>query len=206
MIEPKGKYLKNEVTQLFEFYNTVDRYSGTQLFGIANLMSAYNPYFEYFGITPFREEFRWYKDKTLLVQNVKIKGMDDYVRGQRFYKLVEGTDYAEYLTNNTPWQDDKAFIQKKPKDAMLVCNIRMYGKLFGVWTSGDCFYVSSKNNPEELTYAGAKSMQDGDEPIIKGITIHKMLTRSAEFNKIRYDTIPIRDMCYSIMNGGFING
>ena len=72
MIEPKGKYLKDEVIQLFELYSTIDRYSGTQLFGLANLMSAYNPYFEYFGITPFKEEFRWYKEKTLLVQNVNL--------------------------------------------------------------------------------------------------------------------------------------
>lgn len=206
MIEPKGRYLKNEPVQLFEFYNTVDRYSGTQLFGIANLMSAYNPYFEEFGIIPTTEEFKWYKNKTLLVQNVKIKGMADFVKGQRFYNLVKGTDYAEYLTNNTPWQDDKAFIEKKPKDAILLCNIRMYGKLFGVWTAGNCFYVSTKNNPQDVVYAGGKSLQDNDEPIVKGITVHKMFTRAAEFNRMRYESIPIRDMCYAIMNGQFSEG
>ena len=50
ILEPKGKYLKDEITLLLEYYVTVDRYSGTKLFGLSNLMSAYNPYFYYFGI------------------------------------------------------------------------------------------------------------------------------------------------------------
>ena len=206
MIEPKGKYLKNEVIQLFEFYNTVDRYTGTQLFGIANLMSQYNPYFDYFKITPFSQEFKWFKEKTLLVQNVKLKGNDQFIKNQRFYKLVKGTDYADYLTNNTPWQDDNAFIEKKPKDAILLYNFRMYNKLFGVWTAGDLFYISSKANPQLETYSGRKSMIDGDYPIMKNVGFHKMLVSCSELNKIRYETIPIRDMCYSIMSGAFTEG
>ena len=203
MIEPKAKYLKGEITQLFEFYVTVDRYTNTQLFGLANLMSAYNPYFDYFGITPFREEFKWYKNKTLLVQNVRVKGMEEFVKEQRFYNLVEGTDYADYLVNNTPWQDDHAFIEKRPGDSQLYFNIRAYGQLFGVWSNNGILYVSKKNNPNSITFAGLKSKQTGDEIFSKGHNAHKVLVEAMNRANIRYDTIPIRDMIYDLVNGGF---
>ena len=203
MIEPKNKYIKNEVEQLFEFYNTVDRYSGCQLFGIANLMSAYNPYFTYFGITPFKEEFKWYKNKTLLVQNVKIKAMEDFVKQQRFYNLVEGTTYAEYLTNNTPWQDDNYGIVKRPGDSTLVYNVRFNNELFGIWRKDNTYYVSKKHNPEYCTYAGLKSITDDDIPIRKGEGAFLLLNSAIENGVLRFDNIPIRDMVYSLINGGY---
>ncbi len=206
MIEPKNKYIKNEVEQLFEFYNTVDRYTGTQLFGIANLMSAYNPYFEYFGITPFKEEFKWYKNKTLLVQNVKLQAMEDFVKSQRFYNLVEGTSYAEYLTNNTPWQDDNYGIEKRPPTSQLIYNIRFSKELFGVWVKDGLYYVSKKHNPEYCTYAGLKSIEDGDVPIRKGEGAFLLLNRAVENGLLRFDSIPIRDMVYYLINGGYREG
>ena len=206
MLEPKNRYIKNEVEQLFEFYNTVDRYSGTQLFGIANLMSAYNPYFDYFGITPFREEFKWYKNKTLLVQNVKLQAMEDFVKSQRFYNLVEGTAYADYLTNNTPWQDDNYGIEKRPGDSKLVYNIRFNKELFGIWNKGNQFYVSKKNNPEYLTFAGLKSIQENDYPLRKGEGAFDLLNKTIESGQLHFDTIPIRDMVYYLIAGGYREG
>lgn len=205
MIEPKGKYLKDEVIQLFELYSTIDRYSGTQLFGLANLMSAYNPYFEYFGITPFKEEFRWYKEKTLLVQNVKLASMADFVEGQRFFKLVKGTDYADYLTNNTPWQDDNAFIVKRPSDSKLYFNIRVYNKLYGVWYKDRQLFVSEKNNPQETTFAALKSKIDDDIPMVRNEGAHGIIANAMEKAFIHYDSIPIRDMIYALINGGYKN-
>ena len=203
ILEPKQRYLKNEVTQLFEFYNTVDRYSGTQLFGIANLMSAYNPYFDYFGITPFTQEFKWFKNKTLLVQNVKLKGMENFVKSQRFYNLVEGTEYADYLCNNTPWQDDKCFIENRPTDSRLVYNIRLNDTLLGIWTDEQKLYISEKNNPQYCTFSGLKSRQMEDIPIRKNEGAHKLLNTAMENGDIRYESIPMRDMVMDAVLGRY---
>lgn len=205
IIEPTGKYIKNEVEQLFEFYVTVDRYTDTQLFGIANLMTSYNPYFEYFGIRPFTEEFKWYKNKTLLVQNVKLPGMEDFVKAQRFYNLVEGTDYGNYLTNNTPWQDDNYGIEKRPPKSKLRYNIRMHGEVFGVWEYENTIYISKKHNPEYLTFSGLKSMTSEDVPIRKNEGAHKLLNTASELGALRFESIPIREVVYEIINGGFKN-
>lgn len=209
MLEPKNKYIKNEVEQLFEFYNTVDRYTNTQLFGIANLMVSNNPYFDYFGITPFKEEFRWYKNKTLLVQNVKIKAMENFVKQQRFYNLVEGTAYADYLTNNTPWQDDNYAIEKRPKDSRLVYNIRHKkndGKddgLYGIWEKNGIFYVSKINNPTHAIYSTYKSMEKDDILMRKGESAYQLLNYCSENGSLRFENITIRDMIYHILNGGY---
>lgn len=203
IIEPTGKYIKNEVEQLFEFYVTVDRYTNTQLFGIANLMTSYNPYFDYFGIRPFTQEFKWFKNKTLLVQNVKIKGMDDFVKSQRFFNLVEGTDYGDYLTNNTPWQDDNYGIEKRPPKAKLRYNVVMHGEMFGIWEYEGVIYVSSKFNKEYVTFAGLKSMTPDYIPIKKGEGIHKLLNTVSENGQLKFESIPLREVAYEIINGGY---
>ena len=206
ILEPKNKYIKNEVEQLFEFYVTVDRYTDTQLFGIANLMTSYNPYFEYFGIRPFKEEFKWFKNKTLLVQNVKLKAMEDFVKQQRFYNLVEGTQYAEYLTNNTPWQDDNYAIVSKPKTAKNIYNIRLFNETFGIWEDGINWYVSKKHNPQNITFAGLKSMSGiYDIPIKKGETIHKLCNTHIEEGTLYYESVPVREMIFDMINGGYKN-
>lgn len=206
IIEPTGKYIKNEVEQLFEFYVTVDRYTDTQLFGIANLMTSYNPYFDYFGIRPFTQEFKWFKNKTLLVQNVKIKGMEDFVKSQRFFNLVDGTDYGNYLTNNTPWQDDNfGIVKSRPQKAKLRYNIRMYDELFGIWEYEGIIYVSKKCNPEYLTFSGLKSLTEDDIPIKKNEGVHKLLNTASEIGAIKFESIPIRDVVYDIINGGYKN-
>lgn len=206
ILEPKNRYLKNEVEQLMEFYVTVDRYTNTQLFGIGNLMTSYNPYFDYFGIKPFTEEFRWYKNKTLLVQNVKLEAMEDFVKGQRFYNLIEGTAYAEYLTNNTPWQDDNYAVEIRPKGSKCKFNIRMHNKLYGVWLYEDTYYVSEKLNPQMLTFSGLKSIQEDDLPIRKGEIVHKLFSTGIEKNLIRFESIPIREMIFDMINGGYREG
>ena len=203
MIEPTNKYLKNEVEQLFEFYNTVDRYTNTQLFGIANLMTTNNPYFEYFGIVPFTEEFRWYKNKTLLVQNVKLKAMEEFIKSQRFYNLVKGTAYADYLTNNTPWQDDNYGIVSRPGDSKLVYNVRYDHELYGIWNKEDKFYVSKKNNPTYCTYSSLRSMEDDDFPLRKGDGAFNLLNKSIEYGLLYFDSLGIRDMVFELLAGGY---
>lgn len=203
ILEPKGKYLKDEITLLLEYYVTVDRYSGTKLFGLSNLMSAYNPYFDYFGIRPFTQEFKWFKNKTLLVQNVKIEGMADFVEKQRFYNLVAGTDYGEYLKNNTPWQDDKAYIEKRPTESKMVYNIRLDGKVYGIWTQDDQYYISTKNDPSYAIFSGLKSKQKGDYPIIKGESAFKLINNALTYGLIHFDTIPIRETVLDMIQGGY---
>ena len=204
ILEPKGRYLTNEVEQLFEFYVTVDRYTDTQLFGVANLMSKENPYFEYFNIHPFTEEFRWFKNKTLLVQNVKLQSMEEFVKAQRFYNLVEGTDYGDYLCNNTPWQDENYSIGARPKDSTLVYNIRMYNELYGIWRDDDYnFYVSTKNNPQRPVFSGIKSKQEKDWTIKKGEYAHKLISTAIADGNITFESIKIRELCYDIMNNKF---
>ena len=207
-IEPTNKYLKNEIFMLFEFYSTVDRYSGTQLFGLGNTMTAYNPYFDFFGIIPTTKRFTWYKNKTLLVENVNLPGHSDFVKNQRFYNLVEGTEYGDYLTDNSPWMDDSYNIMEKPKDGELLYNIVYEGKIYGVWCDKHRTkeYVSKKHNPQYTTYASLKSMKDEYYPIKKGETAHKWLNDCIINGNLYFDDIGIRNDVYAMIQGGYRNG
>lgn len=206
-IEPTNKYLKNEIFMLMEFYSTVDRYTGTQLFGLGNTMTAYNPYFEYFGITPNTKRFTWYKNKTLLVENVNLPGHSDFVKSTRFYNLVEGTDYGDYLTDNSPWMDENYNIEQKPKDGILLYNIVYDNKIYGVWCNKERTkeYVSKKHNPQYTTYASLKSLKDEYIPIKKGQYVHKWLNDCILEGNLYFDDIGIRNDVYSLIQGGYKN-
>lgn len=207
-IEPTNRYLKNEIFMLFEFYSTVDRYTNTQLFGLGNTMTAYNPYFEFFGIIPTVKRFTWYKSKTLLVENVNLPGHSQFVKNQRFYNLVEGTEYGDYLTDNSPWMDDNYNIEERPKDSELLYNICYEGKVYGVWCDKERTkeFISKKHNPQYTTYASLKSMKEEYYPIKKGETAHKWLNDCITNGNLYFDDIGIRNDVYSLIQGGYKNG
>ena len=107
------------------------------------------------------------------------------------------------MLNNTPWQDDNFGIEKRPAKSILRYNVRMHGELFGIWEHNNIIYVSKKYNPEYLTFAGLKSLKEDDVPIRKNEGVHKLLTTMLDLGAVKFESIPVREMVYEIINGGF---
>lgn len=82
----------------------------------------------------------------------------------------------------------------------------MHNELFGIWKKDDMIYVSKKHNPQLPIFSGLKSIQDGDFAIKKGEYVHKLLSLASENGVIRYDSIPIREVCFEILGGKYREG
>ena len=82
----------------------------------------------------------------------------------------------------------------------------MYNELFGVWEKNGIIYVSKKHNPQLIIFSGLKSLKEHDFPIKRGEYIHKYLNYAVENGCIRFDSIPIREVVYDLINGGYREG
>lgn len=134
LIEENGysRYLKNEVEAFLGFYMSIDRYRGTVVFFLANSTSMINPYTLYFDLRlPYGSDI--VRKGDLLLQMVNN---EEYIKSRketRFGKLIEGTDFADYVIDNKFVSDSKTFIMKKTEKAQYNFTFVYSGTQYGVW-------------------------------------------------------------------------
>ena len=93
------RYLKDEVETLLEFYQSVDRdRNEVQIIGLGNRITAFCPYFDYFGIstTIVNNKIKLYKNNTIAVQIYSNTEHRDFRSKSKFHDLVKGTNYDDY--------------------------------------------------------------------------------------------------------------
>lgn len=94
-----GKFIKDEISLILEFYKTVDRdRETTQMLILGNKISPFNPLFDYFDINLRIEndKVRMYKNDTLAVQIYSNKEHRLARKKGKFRTLVSDTPYEEY--------------------------------------------------------------------------------------------------------------
>ena len=146
------RYLKDEVETLLELIETVNRMRGAKglpevrTVCIGNKTSFMNPHFEYWGILPFAERFRWAPGKKglVLVENYNNEEFKELKRATRMGRLVDGTRYGDYSIDNQAWYDDDAFIEAKPSNAVCQYILRYKGHDIGVWTTTEMVFMSRR--------------------------------------------------------------
>ena len=94
-------YLKNEVVQFLEFYETVARMrENVRVFFISNAISIMNPYFLYWKIKP-RSDQRFTKlNDNIIVEYVKNQDFVDAKYKTKFGQIIKGTHYGDYAVEN----------------------------------------------------------------------------------------------------------
>jgi hypothetical protein len=204
IIEPNFQYLKDEVELFLNFYVTVDRNTDTHFYGLGNRISFYNPYFEYFHISPFTQEFKWFQDKTLLVHNYHNEEFSDMVKQTQFYKMIKGTKFAEYLTTTEVWKDDNSFVFKRPENSKAFWNFKFRKEIYGTWIdSTNNLYVSKKYNKENPTYSNVSERKPGDLLMKKGEGLHRVLVNSFFDGTLFFESINIKYTVMDLINGGY---
>ena len=95
MLDSSGtyRYLKNEVTMMLDFIETIGRLRDIQVIFLGNNTSFYGcPYTAYFDLElPYGSEFKTFKNGTILVNYVKNEVYREAKRNSRFGKLIDGT-------------------------------------------------------------------------------------------------------------------
>lgn len=142
-------YLRNEVSLMLDIIETVGRLRDIRVIFLGNAISTANPYFSYFNLDlPYNSEFKSFKDGAIVVNYIKNLKYREAKKKSRFYKVIEGTSYADYAVDNKWYRDDDTFIEKKPPEAYFWGVLVINGENIGIWrTDGFCIYLSPKYDP-----------------------------------------------------------
>lgn len=173
-------YLNHEVEDLLDLYETTARMrEGVRVWFLGNATTAYNPFFNYFGLSiPHAGEFKTFKDGLILVNYVVNTAFAEAKRQTAFGRLVEGTKWGGYAIDNQFLQDSTSFIHKRPPDADFFFNLHVAGNVFGIWMDDDGYwYVSHDHDPDShANFAFTKDdhtettmLRSKVDPIIKNL-------------------------------------
>jgi hypothetical protein len=168
------RYLPDEVTAFFEFYETVARpgsrdYDVTVWF-LGNAISSSNPYFDFLNLDlPYGSDI--IKKGEFLVQMCAPPDLIEAKKKTRFYQAIAGTEYAAYAVENRFLRDNRTFIEKKTKDAEYQFTLIYYDNLIGVWRDyRNCkFYISESVDKQCRTvYAVTTETQEPNTFLLRG--------------------------------------
>lgn len=204
------RYLRNEVDILLELYETINRLridgrKDCRVFLLSNKTTFVNPYFTYWGILPFTERFKSFKDGLIVVENYENTEFVKLKKESRFGKLIAGTRYGDYAIDNEVWLDDDAFlVDKKPDKAKLICNIRVEETIFGVWQArnDECLYLMKQHNLERITYTTMYEAKDDEYPLAPTRNPLKGIKQAYELGAIRFENNVIKQSVFMLIQQG----
>lgn len=146
-------YLKDEVRQFLDLYETIARLRDVRVLFLGNATSVVNPYFTELNLTlPHGSEFKLFKNNTVLVHYIKNLQYRAAKKQTRFGQLIEGTSYSKYAIDNEFLNDNKNFIQKKSGTCFNYSVIQFPYYSYGIWINKKTgiYFISEDydiNNP-----------------------------------------------------------
>ena len=139
-----SRYLKGEVQIFLDLVETINRMrsgknDNLEVFFLANNVSLVNPYFSFFGLTiDPNSKITKFKNKEIAVE---LFASEEFIKEKektRFYKVIKGTEYADYNVYNKSLKDNSAFIRKRPSGRhMFISSFVIEGIEIGLWYCED---------------------------------------------------------------------
>lgn len=196
------RYLKNEVKAFLDFYETVNRLRIDRpeviVFFLANALTLYNIYFNYFGIK-FRDGKTIYKSDDIYAEIAYKQEFADEKKKTRFGRLIAGTEYEDYSLYNNFYMDDGKFIEKKTPNARHYCNFIIGGVKYGVWVDWETgiVYLSYKIDPStKANFCFSTKDQHYNSIMLSGVnrsTNMRLFIIAATHGDLRYEDQNIKN-------------
>lgn len=206
LIEDNGysRYLKNEVKQFLNFYMSIDRYRGAQVFFLANSTAMLNPYTLFWDLhLPYGSNIVRKGDVLLeLVQN------EEFIKSRketRFGKLVAGTDFAEYAIENKFADNTKTFIMRKTEKASPYFSFIYNGKQYGVWVDykeGKMFVSENIDPSNNIIYAMTTADHSPNTLLLKSINkspFFKFFVENYKLGNVYFESQKIKGIVYEVI-------
>lgn len=139
-------YRGNEVEDFIDLFISKKRVNDVHVYFLGNKEAFYNPYFKYFNIPKFEDNFegiRTFRNGSIAVQI--LRGVPDQINDVydgKIKNLFANTPYGEYLTNNAVKGTITAQIKACPPNAQRVFQIDFTTPLT-VYQYGKDLYVKN---------------------------------------------------------------
>lgn len=140
ILKPNGnlRYLKDEMTELFELSSTIFRErKDYRVFILGNNLDIFNPYFEYFQVPKFKGIWTD-QDRVLYCELCKDK--EAYLKKQLetpLAKLTKGTSYFDYHYKNEVLVPEEGNIGVKGTGDKFIYRLVYNGKTLNVYFHGE---------------------------------------------------------------------
>ena len=149
---PRGnyRYLKSETTALLDVIETVFRLRTGRTILLGNNIAPHSsPFFAYWNLElPVNgEEFRTFRNGSIVVQYVRNLEYRKVKKESRFYDLIRGTDYANYAVDNEALNENNSFIAKRPPKSSFYGMVVINGTGLGIWQCNGYLFLSEKFDP-----------------------------------------------------------
>ena len=199
-------YIPNEVINFLELVDTIfrDRDNVRGVYCIANNISFNNPYFMYFNIKPFNDEFYTTTKfgSQMIVQNYKNEVYIENKKKTRFGQLINGTAYGEYAIENTTLTQRDEFIAKKTPKAKFQYVIKYKNKFVGFWLDFQegKMYANYQYDKNSTPYALTREDMTPNTYLIRNMSNFyiKDLVWFFENGLLYYDNEQIQSLCSEI--------
>ena len=192
-------YLKNEVTQFLELYESIARMNDVKVFFLGNSMSISNPYFNYFNIhMPYNSNYAKFNNGLIVVEYIKNIPYREAKKKTKFGQLIDGTAYGLYAIDNINLQDDKRFISKKSDKSRFLISIVMSGIKYGLWFDDKemKLYISRSFNPNSKNIFTLS--ENDNSPDVKLMTknnyYYKMMILFYSNSALFFETVNIKNI------------
>lgn len=145
------KYLNDEVTLFLNAYDTIARMRDVKCYFVANSVSIYNPYFMYFNLNlPNTKNGIKRIKQDIVIELVMDEKYKEARRNSRFGKIIDGTSYGDFSTENKFVDDDKTFIAKKSQKSHYYCTVYVDDDPYALYYDSETklIYISRNVNEE----------------------------------------------------------
>lgn len=186
-------YLRDEVTQFLEFYESIARMRNVMVYFTSNNTDGYSPYFDYFKLKkPVKKNGIWCQND-LLYQEIKTSA--EYIETKydtRFGKIIKGTRYGKYAVENENLHITDDFLKKKPSTAKCTFNLQIGKNVCGVYfdyCKGEVFF-SCNGNKNMITYTVVKADHTPNNILVRGGKCYHLaeLKKAFAFNQLFFDS------------------
>lgn len=200
------RYLTNEVTTFFEYYETIARVKElngvvVRAIFIGNAISVVNPYFTYFKIK-YDKSREWIRKGDVLVHNYFNKAFYESKKATRWGKMIEGTKYGDYNLKNEFYRDSDTFIERRSKTSLARWALKYNDTIYGVWE--DYFkgrvYISLKYDPYKDVFPLTTEDHEPNLvmlPKLKASIVGRQLIRAFRQGILYFDDLTIKDTFYN---------
>ena len=198
------KYLKDEVSLFFEFYETVNRLRidgrpEVRVFFLSNKTTFTNPYFSYFKIHPFEGRFKTFANGLIVVENYKNDKFVELKKQSKFGQLIAQSKYGSYAIENEVWLDDNAFLAKRPPKAIPIVEIHFQEQYISVWNGKDGLIYVDTSRSTGRKYGIKYECLDGELPLTLGSFPLKQLKELFNVGKLRFDSNISKSIMYTLL-------
>lgn len=201
----KNSYLTNEVEILLDLMETVDRLRDElRVLMLANSVSIVNPYFQYFGIRP-RKDQRFTVSGEICIEMFTDKAFIAMKKQTRMGRLTAGTRYGDYAIENKWLLDNETFIEPKSPKAEFMLGMKYCGVMYGFWVDYNLglIYVNRQYDPSSYSlYCLTKDDHEANLLLIKSLGDSKRVQRivfAFRNGLLRFEDMQVKNQFYEFI-------